>query len=397
MKRIVCALLLMLCLAGCTPKGQNNTPVEMMFATDLHMISPTLAENEELFMQALKNGDGKITHKSEQVADALFAQAAEKKPDYLILAGDNTFNGAVESHGLLIEKLTALEAAGVNVLLIPGNHDVDSRSAFHFGAEGVEYATALSSQEFMEQYAAFGPDLAVSRDESTFSYLVQTPADLRILMLDSNCFGIGTVKDSTLSWMEEQLKQAQKDKAPVMAVMHQNLYAHSNLLSFGYQLYNASQVQELFETYGVKVCFSGHIHLQSIQKDTATEVVTTSLTMAPVQYGAISYKAGTLDYRTERLSDFADFATAFFEDISRSQVQTALKESGMPQEDIDLLAETFAKVNTAYFAGTKTDFDRLDEGMALWRAQEDSFFLRYMESMLSAESLQRQSLSLKLR
>jgi len=394
---ILSILLGVILLAGCAPIGQNQTPVELMFATDLHMISPTLTENGELFMQALKNGDGKITHEAEAVADALFRKAVEVQPDYLILAGDNTFNGATESHELLIEKLRVLESQGVDVLLIPGNHDVESRAAINFGAEGAEYAAALSSQEFMELYADFGPDLAMSKDESTFSYMVQTASDLRILMLDTNCYGTGTVKDSTLVWLETQLKQAKKDKAPVMAVMHQNLYAHSSLLSFGYQLYNAQKLQELFERYGVKVCFSGHIHLQSIQKGSVTEVVTSSMTMAPVQYGVISYKVGKLDYHTERLSDFTDTADTFFADTARSRVKTSLAESGLTAEEIDLMADTYVAVNSAYFAGRKTDFDRLDEGLALWRTQKDSFTAIYIESMLEAESLERQSLSLKLR
>lgn len=404
-KKPMCILLsvfMLLVYTGCSNRSTHNKNVlTIAVATDLHYLSPTLTDGGEYFQSFVKNSDGKMVHYTEEIVDAFCAEMIEKKPDFLILSGDLTFNGEEESHKALIEKLSLLKNAGINVLVIPGNHDVDSKNAVSFKGDGVEAAKALSSEEFMTGYESFGPSLAVSRDNETFSYSIKAAEDLYIVLLDANCFGQGYLKDSTLQWLEGELERIQSEGARAITVSHQNLYAHNSLLSFGYQLYNAKDLTELLEKYGVKCHLSGHIHMQSIKHDDITEIATSSLAVTPIQYGWAEYENGTLTYSTvqtdvsgwaakngstdEELLNFAEYAEEFFRETGRNQIMSAFEESTLSEEEKELLADTFNDLNVAYFSGTNLDYDGLKEGIDLFNKQESSFISYYISTIINAE------------
>lgn len=404
-KKALCILLSVLVLftdVGCSAQhAKSEKPLTIAIATDLHYLAPTLISDSEYFYSMIKSGDGKMVHYTEEIADAFCAEMLEKKPDFLILSGDLTFNGAAESHKALIKKLDTLKESGINVLVIPGNHDVDSKNAAAFKSDGAEAAEALPSADFMTLYESFGPNLAVSRDESTFSYCIKAKEDLYIILLDANCFGQGYLKDCTMQWLESELEQAKAEGACVITVSHQNLYAHNRLLSFGYQLYNAKDLTELLKKYDVKCHFSGHIHAQSIKRDTVTEIVTSSLAVTPIQYGMIEYKSDTLNYSTRqtdvsgwakkngstdtKLLSFAEYAEEFFREIGRNQIMNAFAESNLLPEEKELLAETFNDLNIAYFSGREPDYDKLKEGIELLNKQESGFIAHYIKTITDTE------------
>ena len=291
-------------LCGCSQEEKVQTPAEsvsIVAATDLHYLSPELTDNGEYFMRSVENGDGKVVHYIEEITDAFFAELTASGPDFLILSGDLTLNGAAKSHDDLTGKLKQLQETGIQVLIIPGNHDVDSEYAVAFQKDGTQEAEALTSAEFAEKYYEFGPKQAISRDTSTFSYCVQAAEDLRLILLDANSYGSGYLKDSTLTWLERELSQAREAGDRVITVSHQNLYAHNQQLSFGYQLYNANDLKKLLEEYDVLCHLSGHIHAQSIVNGSVPEVVTSSLAVSPIQYGVLEYTQTALTYSTAQV------------------------------------------------------------------------------------------------
>ena len=70
---------------------------------------------------------------------------------------------------------------------------------------------------------------------------------------------------------------------------------------------------------------------------------------------------------------------------SRNQVLSAFAESGLDEKDKELMADTFAQINLAYFAGDPIDEDALDDGLELWRQQPASFFSLYIDTILADE------------
>lgn len=402
-----------LCFAGCA-KPEKDDPVSIIFATDLHYLSPELTDGGEFFKNAVARGDGKFVEYSTEINDAFFAEVIEKKPDLLILGGDLTLNGAVQSHMDFIKKLEEVQNAGIGVLVIPGNHDVDNENAIKYLADGVEYVDYLTSTGFIESYNKFGREQALSYDENSFSYMYKASENLRIVMLDSNCYGRGFVSDSAIEWLKTALQEAKKDNADVISVTHQNLFAHSPMLSFGYQLYSADELQAIFEEYDVKLNLSGHIHIQNIMSENGiTEIVTSALELAPLQYGLLTYNGSEVKYSVQKtdvsawakkqgltdpaFDDFEKFSIDYFEYTSRLKILSDDEETSLSQEEKEILAETFAKANTYYFSGEKFDPAEFSEGVKLLESNNDAaFYKSYINSMLETAENEKRSITIKL-
>ncbi len=420
-KKIVCILLALLLTAALAlggifavrlAKKHSQEPVTMYIATDMHYLSPALLGDNDIYETPAPSMDGKLVHYSPAVVDTLLAQAAADKPAVLILSGDLTLNGAVQSHEEFAARLHTLQNAGVQVLVLPGNHDVDGE-AYDYTQDQVAVTPALSSSAFVQLYSPFGPDQALARDESSFSYVYQVTPYLRILMLDVNCYGRGMVKDGTLTWLQAQLADAKKAGAEVMTVTHQNLYAHNERLSFGYQIYNAGELLPLLEQGPVVCNFSGHIHTQSIVNEAIPEVATGSMALHESRYGEIVYTGKSLTYTAksldvaawaagqgstdENLLHFDEYARWYFEQVARRQVQDRFAESTLTREEIALLADTFARINAAYFMGEAVDPDEFSNGIALWAAQSDGFIGSYIDTMVKAGETDKLSYTVKLK
>lgn len=384
---LMVVLLLPLLSCGLADGGE----VTLMIANDLHFISPSLLGDGEFFRNPQSRADGKLVHYAPEITDAFIAEVIEKKPQALILAGDLTLNGALVSHQELAAKLMQIKLAGIDVLVIPGNHDFD-KTAVDYSGEELKTAEAATAADFYEMYDPLLPE-TLSREAGTFNYIYEASEKLWVLMLDSNTFAECYVADSTFRWMEENLKKAQEAGIDVIAVSHQNVYAHSDMLSFGYQLYNGSNVLALYEKYGVKCNFSAHVHIQSITGKKMPEIVTSSLIVTGLHYGEIVSRRGKISYTAQSLvideaiegfSSYGEYATYYFEKIAKDQAHKALAESGLTADEIELMAKTYAEINSAYFEGKPIKEKDYAKGIELWRTQSDSFISKYIDSMLGA-------------
>lgn len=408
---IVALCLTVGCLSGCADRPAQ--PVSIIFATDTHYLSPELTDGGALFKEAVALGDGKLIEYSEEINEAFFAEVIEKQPDLLVLGGDLTLNGAVQSHRDFVKKLERVQEAGIQVLVIPGNHDAGREFAIKYMGKDYELVDALTSQQFFEYYSPFGREQAESRDESSFSYIYRASDDLKILMLDANCGGSGFLKDGTLDWIKAELKLAKMQGTDVIAVCHQNLFAHNPLLSFGYQLLNADKLQALMEKYKVRLILSGHIHIQSAKSENGiTEIVTSSLEMPPIQYGELTYDGAGVDYAvrqvdvsgwlkangrlTAELEDFGAYAAEYYEYTSRLKAESRLEDSSLSVDEKALIAEAFAKANSLYFAGESFDPAEFDAAMELIASSGAPFFGSYLNSIFETAAVEKRNLRVLL-
>ena len=361
-------------------------PLVIWTASDLHYLSHELLGDSGLFAEPSSGGDGKAPHLSAPITGEFLAKAAAEKPDLLILSGDLTLNGAAQSHLELTEQLRALQEAGVTVLTMAGNHDIDGAAADYstYNGETLQTMPALTTDQYRDLYGGFGWEQAISRDEHSLSYVFEAHPRLRILMLDANGYGKGSVKAGTFDWLREQLWQARLARARVIAVSHQNLYAHNEMLSFGYQLYNADDLLEVYQRGTVLCNLSGHIHVQSILEGRVPEVATGALSVGPCRFGELRYDGTALTYTAQETgTPLAEQASEYFRQVARLQVYETFAESDLPAEEIHLLAETFARINWAYFAGLPVEESDHAEGLALWQ-QQGGFVNSYLQVMLKA-------------
>lgn len=448
-----------------------EAPLTLMVATDLHYIAPTLTDHGAYFRQVIDDADGKIMLYSEELIDAFVEEAIRKKPDAVILSGDLTFNGARESHQALIERLSKIRDAGIPVLAISGNHDLNNPNAARFVGDSFIRVEQETPEEFVTDYYDFGPALAtefmnkgsistsVAEDETistsaaegettnpnrkdqsinsskafslrapdSMSYFVPLRKDFGILMLDTNSVQENHVSDETLAWVENTLKAADEGGIGVITVSHQNLRQHSPLFSYGFQIAEHEALEKLYQKYHVIANLAGHLHIQHIlgkidadnagssdeprsanasisgsaaSADTTAgnistpEILTSALSIYPLQYGMITVTEHELSYQTEslqltkyvaehlhdnhltldpnldpddpNLQNLEDYALQYFRQKPLQSTKRDYASAFANASDLDIAAETFADLNTAYFSGDAIDLEKEAYGIALW-------------------------------
>ena len=227
--------------------AEIDSPVRIAFLTDLHYIAPSLTDYGPAFMQVITRADGKVTRYCDEIAETFIDQVRGLNVSAVVLQGDLTFNGAIESHTALAAKLSALRQAGIPVYVIPGNHDVYNRNAARFSGSGYARVSSATSGDFAKIWSDFGYSQALSRDPASLSYTVDLSPQVRLLMIDVNTKGkIGVLREETLYWAELQLMQAQEEQRVVLAVSHQNLLLHNALFSTGFRMEGAAKLEELY-------------------------------------------------------------------------------------------------------------------------------------------------------
>lgn len=181
--------------------------------------------------------------------------------------------------------------------------------------------------------------------------------DVQLLLIDANRpEDPGVVSEETQRWIETQLEKAQADQQTVLSLSHQNLADHTTMFSSGFTARGAESVRALLSTYDVRVNFSGHMHIQHIQKqDGLTDIATSSLSVAPLHYGVITLDADrTLHYQTESLADpdLQGQAKLCFDKTTRRQTQRALEALELSPQEKAAMVELVVTMNDEIFAGT---------------------------------------------
>ena len=101
----------------------------IVIMTDIHYMAPSLTDMGEGFQNMVEHGDGKLTNYIWEITDAAFEEIKLLTPDVLVITGDLTLQGEKESHEALAQKLDEVEKSGIEVVVMPGNHDINNPSA----------------------------------------------------------------------------------------------------------------------------------------------------------------------------------------------------------------------------------------------------------------------------
>lgn len=407
--------------------------VTLAVATDLHTLSSRLTDGGQAFDTYVHAGDGKQLNYSEELLEAFTDQIAAEHPDVLILSGDLTNNGELESHEDLAAKLQKVEKAGTRVYVIPGNHDLLNPWARSFKADKQYKAQSVTPEQFAQIYSEYGYEEAVSRDDSSLSYLVKPSGDLWLLMLDTSKYvdnaklgypeTDGELKPSTLKWIADCGEQADRAGARIIPVMHHNLTDHSDVVKDGFTLNNAEDAQRVFAKFDMTPSLSGHIHIQHIARveqegKTLYDIVTGAQAVSPNRYGLMRYNAAarTFDYearttdveawakrtgnRDENLLNFRKYSRNFFAGFGyKMAFKRLIADDTYTTSQVEMMAQTMADVNVSYFAGTQEQ-DReailASEGYKLWEQAADGDFTKHYVESIIGRSGEPDNLSLTL-
>ena len=130
---------------------------KIIVATDIHYLAEELAGNRcQSFMSSVESGDGRVLQYGWEILDAFIDDVVEQKPDLVILTGDLTMNGEKQSHEELAQKLETLSENGIEVAVIPGNHDINNPYARKFTSDGTVKTDSITADEFAQIYSDFG-------------------------------------------------------------------------------------------------------------------------------------------------------------------------------------------------------------------------------------------------
>ncbi len=224
--------------------------------------------------------------------------------DFLLLPGDLTQHGEAKNHTWLQQRLNKLPFP---TYVIPGNHDVPV-------LEANEQSIAFST--FPSYYRKFG-----YADTEELYYTCELIPGVRLIGLNSNYFNeqgnqIGHLGDKQLRWLEKVLTQAKNEL--VLVMVHHNVIEHlpnqsRHPMASRYMLDNAPDLLAILRRYGVKLIFTGHLHVQDIAySEGIYEVTTGSLVSYPHPYRLLEFhedKYGrewlqVMSYRVESVPEF---------------------------------------------------------------------------------------------
>ncbi len=370
--------------AAAAASAEAEDTLNLIVASDLHYLASSLRGGSS-FSRLMQVGDGKLTQYCEELTEAFIDECLQAQPDAVILTGDLTFNGEKLSHEELAAKLQRLTEAGIPVLVLPGNHDIDNPRAYDYSGEEVLYADSISAEDFADIYEDCGYSQAFSRDPASLSYAVRLNARCWILVLDSARYeqnsgflstAGGRIRDDTLTWMKDLLRQAQDEGAEVITAMHHNLMT----LPFGddYRVENAGTLLRLYAQYDVRLNLSGHIHAQyqktlTTEGHDTTDIATASLSVYNHHYGIIHWDPdGDLTYRIQalnmqtwaeeqQLTDpfFDDFDTSsknFFMENSTSRMADWFAALPVTAEQQEQLRNLVGMENVFVFTGRAPDY-----------------------------------------
>ena len=392
-------------------------PPKLVLATDLHYQSAQAGDGGPAFQLFVERSDGKVIQYLPELLEAFLDEVIEEKPSALVLSGDITMNGERMNHEELAGRLARVQDAGVQVLVIPGNHDINNgHAAVYYGAEK-ESVDSIDGEDFYEIYRRYGYDQARSRDSSSLSYVYALDEKNWLLMLDSCQYEPenkveGRIKESTLAWMDEQLLKAREQGIFVLPIAHHNLLAQSRMYTTQCAMDNNSEVIDLLQKYRLPLFFSGHLHVQRVRKHKAEpgvddgaygiqEIITDALSIPPCQYGEVVWdEDGSISYETRSvdvsgwarktgsgnpdLLDFEDWSYRYIQKLISDQIRGVVQNLG---EDVERsMAATYAGVYIDYYAGRKIDAKgiRNTKGYRWWqRNMPDSYLLRELDSMIT--------------
>ncbi|MEM7554908.1 MAG: metallophosphoesterase [Cyanobacteria bacterium P01_A01_bin.84] len=201
--------------------------------------------------------------------------------DFLLLPGDLTQHGEPENHSWLQKTLSKLPFPSY---VVPGNHDVPV-------LEANDQSIAFSA--FPNYYRKFGYEYG-----DRHYYTCELMPGVRLIGLNSNYFNqegkqLGLIDNQQLHWLENVLSQSTNELVFVM--VHHNAVEHlpnqlDHKMASRYMINNAPEVIKILKRYGVKLVFTGHLHIQDIASlDGVYDITTGSLVSYPHPYRVFEY------------------------------------------------------------------------------------------------------------
>jgi 3',5'-cyclic AMP phosphodiesterase CpdA len=347
-------------------------PVELAVISDTHLYASSLGMSEAA-EEALQSEPG-LFKASEAIVESTLLELAGVGVELLLISGDLTSNGAAESHQRMAELLAEARAAGIQPLVVPGNHDIANQHAVSYETWSTP-VDSVSEEEFRALYAECGYDQAIHQDPESLSYVAAPIDGVWFLMLDSranhNGYSLyGAFTPSTLDWAVEMAAAALEQGSTPIAVMHHGLLEHieeQDTLFAGFLISDAAATEVALTEAGIPLVFTGHYHTQDISygetgDDFVYDVETASLITYPIPYRRVllteggaaeitTHYTGVVDYDPGDGSTFDEYAYAMVQLAFEAYITDIGEQYGLTQEQIDAALPLMKEAWLAHLLG----------------------------------------------
>jgi putative cell wall-binding protein len=295
-------------------EGTDQQTLQIAVLSDTHYLATALIKDTEDYERHL-NSDRKMFTEGDAFLRALLSTVRADKPDVLLICGDLTKDGELESHQELAGILEDFEkSTGVKVYVVPGNHDLNNSNGMNFNTSDSKAvpATRTSQEAYLQTYQnlVYGDETIVARFTPSdgkqgggLSYVACPKDGYTIIGIDSACYSAdntnsgtdehetrGTVSPELEAWILDQIKQAHDRGDTVIGFEHHGMIPHFDMEPDLLPMYLVDVYDRLSQEYadaGMACIFTGHMHANDISQittpagNTFTDIETGSVLTYP--------------------------------------------------------------------------------------------------------------------
>ena len=246
------------------------SPLTVYVLTDTHYYSKKIGTSGKAYEFDNNKSQKLLAHSAEVLSAAFDKISADTENNIILISGDVTNNGEIDSHYEFIEMLRDLKKRGKRVYVITATHDFRGEGKTHAysGDERTEIPAATRDMLF-DMYREFGPDEALAVHRESMSYIVQLCDGYRLFALndDTNLNYKSGFSDECFSWIAEQAEKAREENQYIIAMTHHPLIAPSpvyEIIGRGNMLGDYDKRISQLADIGIQFIFTGHTHIQDI-------------------------------------------------------------------------------------------------------------------------------------
>ena len=389
------------------PVDPTPPPAQVRFAviSDPHLYNDRLGTTGAAF-DAYMAGDMKLLKQSEAILGSALSNIATQHVQFLIISGDLTKDGEIIDHVLMTQHLQKLHKLGIQVFVVPGNHDINNPDAVIYLPDNTtRQVPSASPAAFRALYQRFGYEQALEWDATSLSYLAEPVPGLWLLAIDScdyqENWQLGTpvvsgrITPETMAWILAKLQQAQANGKQVIAVMHHGVNEHflpEPLLFPDYLVDNWQNVSAQLATAGLKVVFTGHYHSQDAAyrldergqlQQTLCDIETGSLVQYPCAFRIVTLDGTMLEIHSERITQIsADTGDVPFQEFAENSLRSLLPARvvhdlmalfGIPQAQAEQVAPLVVDALVANYAGDEAPSPQVQQTIQYLISQSDPY------------------------
>jgi 3',5'-cyclic AMP phosphodiesterase CpdA len=349
--------------------------------SDPHVYATNLGTSGKAFEDYLLR-DRKLLRESTDIITSAVASIGDLKSSFVLVIGDMTKDGELESHLLAAQYLARLKASGKKVYVVPGNHDIMNGHSYRYAGDLAVRVPNITAEDFVKIYGDCGFNDALQRDTDSLSYVAEPAPGLWLLALDS-CLYRDNIEDQepvtggrfspqTLTWIEDRLEEAARSDKAVIVMMHHGALEHyaGQAKDFGmYLVDDYKDISRLFADYNVRLVFTGHYHSQDITvaryADSGNkylfDVETGSLVTYPSPYRTVTIADQRAIIKTQHVTsiashpqDFPEYARSYTEQGIVAIATKTLMGYKIDRAEAEKLAKEIAVAFVAHYYGDES-------------------------------------------